>query len=84
MNTNKSLKYNKTSYQIMNIDVSVEFVCQHASCVDFTIPAGNHKSRPSILPTYNINASDHHTLPMHYHALHHHRTTTTSTVANKA
>ena len=67
---------------LTNIDVSMEFARQHASCVDLTIPASPHKNRASILPTYNINTSDHHTHPIHTHALHHHRTTTTSTTAN--
>ena len=46
-------------YRILNIDASVEFAQQHASCVDMTIRACPHKNRPSILPTYNINTSDH-------------------------
>ena len=66
-------------YMISNLDISVELAQQHASCVDITIRASPHKSRDSILPTYNINASDHHTHPIHCHALHHHRTTTTIT-----
>ena len=69
-------------YRILNIDVSVKLSQQHSSCVDMTIQASQHKSRVSILPTYNINISDHHTHPIHCHALHHHRTTTTSTTAN--
>ena len=48
-------------YIISNIDVSVEFAHQHASCVDITTRASIHKSRASKLPTYNINTSDHHT-----------------------
>ena len=50
-------------YRILNIDAGVELAQQHASCVDMTIPASHHKSCVSILPTYNINISDHHTLP---------------------
>ena len=69
-------------YLALNIDDSVEFAQQHASCVDITTHASPHKSRESTLPTYNINTSDHHTHTIHYHALHHHRTTTTSTTAN--
>ena len=51
-------------YRILNIDVSVEFAQQHASYVDMTIPASQHKSRGSILQTYNINTSDHHAQPI--------------------
>ena len=69
-------------YRALNIDVSLEFAQQHASCVDMTIRASCHKSRESILPTYNSNTSEHHTHPLHCHALHHHITTTTSTTAN--
>ena len=69
-------------YLILNLDVSVEFAQQHASCVDMTILASLHKSRVSTLPTYNINTSDHYTYPIHCHALHNHRNTTTSTTAN--
>ena len=50
-------------YLILNLDVSVEFAQQHASCVDMTIMASPHKSRASILPTYNINTSDQQTHP---------------------
>ena len=73
---------NYRPYLALNIDVSVEFAQQHASCVDVTIPASIHKSRVSTLPTYNINTSDHHTHPIHTHALHQHTTTATSTTAN--
>ena len=69
-------------YHILNIGISVEVARQHASCVDVTNPASIHKRRVSTLPTYNINTSDHHSQPIHFHALHHHRTTTTSTAAN--
>ena len=48
-------------YHILNVNVSVEFSQQHASCVDMTILASQHKSSFSKLPTYNINTSDHHT-----------------------
>ena len=76
------LQYHCRPYLILNIDISVELAQQHTSCVDMTIRASQHKSRGSILPTHNINTSDHHTYPIHCHALHHHRTTTTSTTAN--
>ena len=46
------------SYIILNIDISMEFASQHASCVDMTSRASIHKSRESTLPTYNINKSD--------------------------
>ena len=69
-------------YHILNIDISVKLAQQHASCVDLTIRASIHKSRHSKLPTYNINTSDHHTRQIHYHALHHHRTTTISTTVS--
>ena len=68
-------------YRILNIDNSMKLAHQHASCVDTTHPASIHKSRLSILPTYNINTSDHYTHPIHCHAVHHHRTTTTSTTS---
>ena len=69
-------------YLILNLDVSVEFAQQHASCVDMTIMASPHKSRVSKQLTYNINTSDHHTHTVQCHTLHHHRTTTTLTTAN--
>ena len=49
------------TYRILNIDASVELANQHASYVDMTIRASPHKRRRSILPTYNIKTSDHHT-----------------------
>ena len=70
------------TYRILNIDASVELANQHASYVDMTIRASPHKRRRSILPTNNINTSDHHTHTIHCHALYQHRTTTTSTIAN--
>ena len=72
----------QSPYRILNIDISVEFARQHASCVDMTIRASPHKSRVSILPTYNINTSDHQTHQIHCHALHHHRPTTSATTDN--
>ena len=75
------------AYPILNIDTSMELAHKHASDVDITFAASQHKSSLSTLPTYNYynNTSDHHTHPIHCHALQHHlRTTTTSTAANKS
>ena len=75
-------RYRYRPHLILNIDVCVVLAHQHASDVDMTINASQHKSRVSILTTYKINKSDHHAYPIHNHALHHHTTTTTSTTAN--
>ena len=42
----------------LNIDIGVVLAHQQASDVDMPLRASHHKSRPSRLPTYNINTSD--------------------------
>ena len=51
------LQSSNCSYRVLNIDVCIVLDHQHASNVDMTPMASQHKSRVSILPTYNNSTS---------------------------
>ena len=58
------------TYRMLNIDICIELAKEHASDVDMTFAASQHKSRASTLTTYNKYTSDQHLTSTHqYNAM---------------